>query len=389
MFRTILHFRAVAACLLAVGAGAASPAVAQTPADGKRIADAADADDAAARIVQRVIDPWLEKYKPPGTIVVVHREGATRFFSFGDAHPRRRERVTPDSIFELASITKVFATTSLALEVEQGKMRLDDPVDKYLPVLKPGKDIRRVTLRELATHTSSLPRVPGPHPGGGPWNRRSLMEWLVRWEAPHPPGTKSLYSNLAVGVLGDAIASAERASLQEVWNRQFLHPLEMRSTFFEIPPGEAKRLVQGFGPDGRPVARATANGAWPAGGRLCSSGRDMGQFLAANLGEIPNRPRITRAMQMAQQPYFEVSPKMTQGLAWQRVRLHGELVIDKNGGLDGTATYIGMIPSRKLGVVVLANKGKSQGTAVGRALLLALVGITPSEDLAAGDEEGE
>jgi beta-lactamase class C len=386
----ILRTWTLAACLFAFGAFAAHQAMAQPdPAGAKKGAGTQESDDPIAHIVRRVVEPWLEKYTPPGAIVVVHREGATRFFPFGHSHPRRRDPVTPDSIFELASITKVFATTSLALEVEQGKMRLDDPVAKYLPILRTGKDIRKVTLRQLATHTSSLPRAPGPHPGGGPWNRRSLMEWLVRWEAPDPPGARSLYSNLAVGVLGDAIATAERESLQEVWNRQFLHPLEMHSTFFEIPPGEQKRLVQGFDRDGRPVPRAVANGAWPAGGRLCSSGRDMGRFLAANLGETPHRPLITQAMQLAQKPYFEVSPKMTQGLAWQRVRLHDELVIDKNGGLDGSATYIGMIPGHKLGVVVMANKGKSQGTAVGRALLLALAGITPTEDLAAGDEEGE
>lgn len=338
------------------------------------------ADEPTAQIVRRVIEPWIAKYQPPGTIVVVHREGEAEFFPFGEAHPRRRVPVTPDSIFELASITKVFATTSLAIEVEQGKMRLEDPVAKYLPALRNGADIRHVTLLQLATHSSSLPRVPGPHPGGGPWNRRSLMEWLSHWRAPYPPGTKSLYSNLALGVLGDAIAAEERQSLQDVWDRQFLHPLEMQSTFFEVPPREAERLVQGFGTDGRPVPRATANGAWPAGGRLCSSGRDMGKFLAANLGEAPNHPLIVRAMQFAQKPYFEASKTMMQGLAWQRVHLHGDLVIDKNGGLDGTATYIGMNPSRKLGVVVMANKGKSQATVVGRELLTALAGITPKDE---------
>lgn len=333
-----------------------------------------------AQIVKSVVGPWIEKYGPPGTIVVVHREGNTEFFPFGDAHPRRHVPVTPDSIFELASITKVFATTSLAMEVEAGRMRLDDPVDRYLPVLREGSDIRRVTLEQLATHTSSLPREPGPHPGGGPWNRRSLMEWLVHWRAPYPPGTKSLYSNLALGVLGDAISAEERLPLQEVWEKQFLHPLDMRSTFFEIPERDSDRLVQGFNPEGKPVPRAVANGAWPAGGRLCSSGRDMAKFLAANLGTDKNHPAIAKAMQFAQQPCFQASEHMMQGLAWQRVHLHGELVIDKNGGLDGTATYIGMNPGRQLGVVVMFNKGQCQATGVGRALLTALAGTMPKHN---------
>jgi beta-lactamase class C len=329
-------------------------------------------------MVKSVVGRWMERYEPPGVIVVVRREGKTEFFPFGKAHPARGVLVEPDSIFELASITKSFAATSLAIEVEEGRMKLNDPVDKYLPVLREGHDIRQVTLEELATHSSSLPRTPDAKIRR-PWNRRLVMEYLVGWQAPNPPGTKSLYSNLAFGVLGYAIAEHEHQPLQEVLDRQFLHPLEMRSTFFEVPDREKHRLVQGFNPNGRPVPRAENNGGWPAGGRLCSSGRDMASFLVANMNEAPEHPRITGAMQLAQRPYFKASEKMIQGLSWQRTHQQGELVIDKNGGLDGTSTYIGMMPERKLGVVVMANRGRCQATGIGRRLLLQLAGITPEE----------
>jgi beta-lactamase class C len=213
-----------------------------------------------------------------------------------------------------------------------------------------------------------------------------VMDFLVRWKAPFPIGSKSVYSNLAVGVLGYAIAAEEHMSLQEVFERQYLHPLEMNSTFFNIPDRAAYRLVQGYNTAGHPIPRAPAADGWPAGGRLVSSGRDMGRFLAANLNEIPDHPRITKAMQYAQQPYFKASANMMQGLAWQRTMPRGELLIDKNGGLNGTSTYIGMLPGRKLGVVVLANRGKCQGTSVGRALLFALAGITPEADLPGAED---
>src|SRR5262249_39581198 len=164
----------------------------------------------------------------------VHQHGKTEFFPFGEANRERRVAVTADSIFELASITKVFTTTSLAIEIEEGRMHLNDPVDRYLPALRKGRDIRRVTLEQLATHTSSLPRTPGQNPHGQ-WEHGELIEWLNRWTAPFPPGSKSVYSNLAVGVLGDAIAALEKQPLQRVWEHQFLHPLGMKSTFFEVP----------------------------------------------------------------------------------------------------------------------------------------------------------
>jgi beta-lactamase class C len=328
----------------------------------------------AAKTVEAVIGAWVQKEQPPGVIVVVRRDGRTEFFPFGEADKAERRAVTPDTVFELASITKVFTTTSLAMEVDAGAVQLDDPVDKFLPYLRQhGGDIRQVTLRQLATHTSSLPRSPDSKPPQGGWNRQSVMEWLAQWQAPYPPGTKSLYSNLAVGLLGYAIAAQEKRPLLEVWDRQFLGPLEMKHTFFETPPGDATLVAQGYGPKGMPIARSPVGG-WPAGGRLSSSGRDMGKFLAANLGERPDLPAVTHAMRLTQKPFFKASAKMTQGLAWQRVNLEGELAIDKNGGLSGTSTYIGMLPERHLGVVVMANRGKCSATAVGRKLLLALAG---------------
>jgi len=328
----------------------------------------------AARIVEGVVRPWMEKEQPPGVIVVVRSNAQTQFFPFGAADAATHTAVTPDTVFELASITKVFTTTSLAMEVESGNMQLDDPVAKYLPELRQfGGDIKGVTLRQLATHTSSLPRQPDGNPPDDRWNRQSVMHWLAQWHAPYPPGTKSLYSNLAVGLLGYAIAACEKRPLIEVWDRQFLGPLEMKHTFFEVPPQDASLVAQGYGPKGSPVAHIPLGG-WPAGGRLSSSGRDMGKFLTANLGQRPDLPTITSAMQAAQKPYFKASAKMMQGLAWQRVKLEGELVIDKNGGLTGTSTYIGMMPQRHVGVVVMANRGKCTATAVGRKLLLALAG---------------
>ena len=168
---------------------------------------------------RRSSDPGCEE-QPPGVIVVVRREGKTRFFPFGEADKAHHKAVTPDTVFELASITKVFTTTSLPMEVEAGNVQLDDPVTKYLPYLREhGGDIRSVTLRQLATHTSSLPRSPDASRPDGGWNKQSVMQWLAQWRAPYPPGTRSLYSNLGVGLLGYAIAGYEKRPLIEVWER--------------------------------------------------------------------------------------------------------------------------------------------------------------------------
>lgn len=325
-------------------------------------------------VVREVVLPWMEAQGAPGVIAVVRSQGHTHYFPFGHADRNRRRPVTAETIFELASVTKVFTTTSLAMEVDAGRMRLNDSVARYAPLLdRQGRDIKRVTLLHLATHTSALPRVPTVQRSDRQWNKHLLMEWFAQWRAQYPPGSKYVYSNIAVGLLGYAIENREQQPLLEVWREQFLGPLEMRHTYFAIPPEARHLVVQGFNPKGQPIEHSLPGG-WPAGGRLSSSGHDMGQFLVANLGERPDLPRITKAMQLAQQPQFKVSDNLTMGLGWQRVRPQGELVIDKNGGLDGTSTYIGMLPERKIGVVVMANRGKCQATGVGRRLLLAIAG---------------
>ncbi|HEX3726246.1 MAG TPA: serine hydrolase, partial [Pirellulales bacterium] len=283
-----------------------------------------------------MLGPWIEASLAPGVIVVVRCAGQTRYFPFGEADQARRRPVTAEAIFELASITKVFTTTSLAMEVDAGRMRLNDSVARHAPFLeRQGKDIRRVTLVQLATHTSALPRVPDRRPPADGWNKRVVMEWLAEWRAKAPPGSRYLYSNVALGLLGFAIENREAKPLWEVWREQFLRPLGMHHTFFEIPSTEQHLVVQGYGPQGQPVEHSPQS-SWPAGGRLSSSGHDMGEFLTANLGERADLPAITKAMRLAQQPQFRVSDQLTLGMGWQRVKLKGELVIDKNGGLAGT-----------------------------------------------------
>ena len=333
--------------------------------------------------VTAIIEPWKKEREAPAVVVVIRQNGVTGILPFGDAAPGRP--ATADSIFELASVTKVFTTTSLALELRANAMQLADPVTRYLPELATpdGNSIGQVTLQHLATHTSGLPRTPGGKMADGEWTPEKLLEWTAHWKSAEPPGRKALYSNIGLGLVGMAIAAREKSPLIEVWQRQFLHLLDMDHTFFEVPAQDQANLVQGYGPAGRPVPTSPVGG-WPAGGRLKSSARDMAAFLVANMGERPDRPRVQAAMRLAQAPLFEVSKTMTYGLCWQLQQMHDEALVDKNGGLVGTSTYIGFLPQRHVGVVVLVNRGKCQATAIGRRLLFELVG--KKHDMA-GDED--
>src|SRR5437763_9088320 len=197
--RLDLHAILIAVPLLLVSSAPSPPVRAQGSAASAAV------KQPIRQTVDAVVNKWMAKEGAPGAIVVVRMGGDTQFFAYGMANQARHLPVTPDSIFELASLTKLFTATSLALEVNAGRMRLDDSVAKYIPQLAKGGDIRKVTLVELATHSSSLPRK-APSLRTGEWNENEVLQWLIRWHAPHPPGTRYLYSNLGFPTLGQGIA---------------------------------------------------------------------------------------------------------------------------------------------------------------------------------------
>src|SRR5580765_8372787 len=149
-------------------------------------------DNVEAIVAQKLQSILPENGKGGGVAIAVRMNGETRFFNYGFANDSKNERVTADSIFNLGSVGKVFATTILAEAVKRGELSLDDPVAKYVTELQRGADIRRVTLGQLASHTSGLPRVPQQyehwHRGGYTWS--DFVRFLNSWKAGpnHEPG---------------------------------------------------------------------------------------------------------------------------------------------------------------------------------------------------------
>lgn len=317
--------------------------------------------------VEEVIRPFMQKKKIEGVAVALYYNGKSYLINFGLAHPPPNSKpVTADTVFEIASITKVFTSTALAVNILAGKMQLKDPITKYLPqIRRKNIPLERVTLQHLATHNSSIPRVPeGKRVNTPPELMRYFENWTPKW----PVGSRYLYSNIGFGLLGYALEETDHRPFMQILEMTILNPLGMRSTVMRIPPNFHSALAQGFSEAGKAVPDDNIN-AWPAGGALRSTSRDMLAFLEANLG-VRGPPALLQAMQLAQQGLYKVNDKLTLGMGWQRFNFQGVLMIDKNGGLDGFSSYIGM--AGKNGVVLLANKGRTQITDAGRELLFKL-----------------
>ena len=359
---------------------------------GPTLAGSPVADSTVERIVAREIATWPNE--PGGAAIAVRIAGRTLFFNAGLADQAAKLPITSDSLFNLASLGKVFDATLLALAIRQGELSLDDPVDKYVTELQQGADIRKVTLGQLATHTSGL-LLPQDHP---PWPTQgyTLPEFirvLAAWTADkrHQSGRQHLYTHAGFILLHLALERHFRMGIGDLLDARVLKPLGMADTTLPtigengrtlLPLRLRQRSVQGYSDEGEPVGAAgDVQGYyhWPGTAQMYSSARDMARFLAANLGDFSVDPVLEAAMRLAQRGVFPMSRRVTQGLAWE-VDRGPPLLVDKNGGLNNATTYIGMMPAEKLGVIILANRGSNNaGARIGRRIMLRLVALSSAQ----------
>jgi beta-lactamase class C len=336
------------------------------------------------RLVTRELAPIVAG-APGGIAVTVRISGRTLFFNYGLADIAANRPITSDSLFNLASLRKLFEVTLLTRAVERGELGLDDLVAEHVVELQQGDYIRTVTLGQIATHTSGL-LLRSDYP---PWPERrySLAEFLGMVNAWAPdkgqqPGKQHIYSNGTFMLLQLALERRYGMPIGELINRYVLKPLGMNSTVLgargadgrgELPPALMARAVQGYTKEGQPMgAPGDQEGYYdiPGTEQMFSSARDMAALLSANLGELPIDPTLREAMRLTQSGIFKISPRNSQALAWEINDFGGPIIVDKPGGLENSSTYIGMVPARRVGLVILSNCGYQHPYEIARRSLL-------------------
>jgi beta-lactamase class C len=337
--------------------------------------------------VQQVVAQEIQKVvRGAGAAAAIRVDGRTLFFNFGFANRAGKLPITSDSLFNLASVSKVFDATLLSLLTLQGEVNLDDPVAQYVGELRKGGDIGRVTLGELATFTSGLilPQDVPPFPAAHFTLPKFLHQLNGRTIDPdHMRGKQYRYSHAGYMLLHVALERRFGVPYGTLLEQRLLRRLGLSSTVLPVrgassvgllAPSLKRRAVQGYGEDGRPIGKPgdmQGHYYWPGSGQMFSSARDMAAFLAAHLGELPGDPQLRHAAELTHRKVATIEPHRMQAHAWE-VRDRGATIIDKNGGLSNSTTYIGMIPSKRLGAVILFNRGWLDGREIGHPILLRL-----------------
>ena len=289
---------------------------------------------------------------------------------YGYADMEGKEVPTNDTAYRIGSITKQFTALALLQLVEQGKMRLTDPIEKYVPeikqVQKKFEGTPPITLLQVATMHAGLSREPGcaNHSVGPPsaW-QKIVIDCLPQTTYANEPGTTFLYSNIGYASLGLAIERAGGKPFTEQVTERILKPLGMNRSAFEPNVAIMHDLAHGYRrqndkPDrSGPDRELEGRGYRVPNGALFSTVNDLAKFVAWELGEGPDGI-LPKAVQTANYSRaFFSNPAMTSGYGVGfMIARRGNVVMLGHGGSTAGYHSAAMVhhPS-KLGVITLRN----------------------------------
>ena len=315
--------------------------------------------------IRAVIKDRVDARRSTGIAVgILDPDGRTRVFGYGTSGTSRP--IDANSVFEIGSITKTFTGTTLADMVVKGEVKLDDPVAKYLPssARVPTRSGREITLVDLATQSSGLPRMPtnfSPKDRSNPYadyTEQQAIDFVSSYQLPRDIGAQYEYSNLGMGLLGIALSHRENTTYEDLVRKHVLDPLGMSDTRVTFTPSMRDRLALGHDEAGNVVSNWDIPGLAGAGA-LRSTVNDMLKYLTANV--YPSKTPLARAIELAHvKRHGTDRPNLNLGLAWHILTTpNGSDIIWHNGGTGGYRTFIGFDTVRHAGVVVLSNSNTS------------------------------
>jgi len=300
-------------------------------------------------------------------VVGVIEPKGRRVVAYGALGKDDKRPLNGDTVFEIGSVTKVFTSLALADMVQRGEVTLADPLARYLPaeVKVPQRGGHAITLQDLSTQTSGLPRLPAnfsPKDPANPYadySAENLYQFLSTYELTRDIGAQYEYSNLGAGLLGHVLARRAGTDYEALVTSRICRPLEMTSTRTALTPEMKMRFAVGHNDQLKPVSNWDFD-ALAGCGALRSSVNDLLAFLAANLGytKSPLAPAMA-AMLKVRRPTG--APGLDIALGWHIFTGSGSEIIWHNGGTYGYRSFVGYDPEARIGVVVLSNTFTAAG----------------------------
>jgi CubicO group peptidase (beta-lactamase class C family) len=355
--------------------------------------------DAAA--VDEAVREALKAWGVPGAAVVVVRDGEVVYLKGHGLREAGTERaVTEDTVFPLASCTKAFTTTVMAMLVDEGKMSWDDPVRRHLDSFHLSDPLadRDVTLRDLVTHRTGL-RSHDMLWYRSPYKQEEIVRRVALLPLDRPFRTTFQYQSTMFTAAGLAAGSAAKSTWADLVRTRLLVPLDMKGaslTTTEAEKAADRAMPHRPGPRGRPEVIAWYPQETPdAAGSLNASARDLTGWLIFQLAEgcyKGNRLVGAEALRETHAPQIvlrddginrDLNPETnlsSYGMAWRIQDYRGTLMLSHAGAIDGFRAQILLLPKERVGIALLCNMHQSRiNLALGNTLTDLYLGL-PKKD---------
>ncbi|HEQ1926870.1 TPA: beta-lactamase, partial [Pseudomonas aeruginosa] len=332
--------------------------------------------------VDAAVQPVMKANDIPGLAVAISLKGEPHYFSYGLASKEDGRRVTPETLFEIGSVSKTFTATLAGYALAQDKMRLDDRASQHWPALQ-GSRFDGISLLDLATYTAG--GLPLQFPDSVQKDQAQIRDYYRQWQPTYAPGSQRLYSNPSIGLFGYLAARSLGQPFERLMEQQVFPALGLEQTHLDVPEAALAQYAQGYGKDDRPL-RVGPGPLDAEGYGVKTSAADLLRFVDANLHpERLDRP-WAQALDATHRGYYKVGD-MTQGLGWEAYdwpislkrlqagnstpmalqphriarlpapqALEGQRLLNKTGSTNGFGAYVAFVPGRDLGLVILANR---------------------------------
>lgn len=301
--------------------------------------------------VQQEVDLRVLHKHNPSIALAVYQDGQPSFYVKGWQNQQQQIPATIDTVYEIGSITKTFTGLLLAIMTEEKQTSLESTVEQYWepPFKLKDAEEQPITLKQLSTHTSGLPRMPNniaifaddPY---GTYDRKDLIEGIAAIQ-PGKAGSNYAYSNLAVGLLGETLANIGGLSYNELIQQKILNPLSLQATYLSWQDVPKDLLATGY--MGNKPTHAWNFKALAGAGFLRSSITDL---LAYGVAYIQQPESLKAAMDSATTTQYQQS-KLRVGLGWHI----NDDIIWHNGGTAGFRSILLINPKANKVVAAITN----------------------------------
>jgi D-alanyl-D-alanine-carboxypeptidase/D-alanyl-D-alanine-endopeptidase len=320
------------------------------------------------------IDPLVQQLLAEdtavGMVVGIYKDGETQVIGYGETEKGTGIAPDADTVYEIGSASKVFTGALLADMIERGRVKLTNPMQMYLPpaTKEQLKNPTHITFEHLVTHTSGLPALPDnlqPADMLNPYadySFKQIFAFLKDHKLRRDPGEYE-YSNFGMGLLGVLLSSREKSTYEKLLIERIANPCGMDDTSIKLSDKQRKRLAAPYDAALQPTKNWDVPTLAGAGG-IRSTTNDMLKFVEANLAE-DDKP-LSKALRLSHEKRHVMPDGDSIGLAWH-IQEDG-ITHWHNGMTGGYASWVAVVPSRKVGVVILSNTATMKITELGQQI---------------------